>query len=74
MKLGKQTKLTHTVRAVNAEVVPFVDWLGSKRYSKNTVKTYADAIRVFLQFFPDKTLNEIGNDDIVAFNNKIPTN
>lgn len=55
--------------AVATKVGKFVQWLRSRRYSENTVKTYTDAIRVFLQFFSDKALAEIGNDDIISFNN-----
>jgi integrase/recombinase XerD len=52
------------------EIVQFIDWLKSKRYSKSTIKTYSEAIRVFLRFFSEKTLNEIENDDIIVFNNE----
>src|SRR5690606_35002647 len=48
----------------------FVYWLRSKRYSENTIKTYSDALRVFLKFFRSKPINEIGNDDIIYFNNE----
>lgn len=48
----------------------FVLWLRSKRYSESTIKTYSEAIRIFLQFFSEKALNEIGNEDIIVFNNK----
>lgn len=47
----------------------FVCWMRSKRYSESTIKTYTEAIRIFLQFFSAKALNEIGNDDIITFNN-----
>lgn len=48
----------------------FVDWMRSKRYSKNTEKAYTDAITVFLQFVSSKQLYEINNVDIVRFNNE----
>ncbi|MDM1047706.1 site-specific integrase [Sphingobacterium hotanense] len=48
----------------------FVQWLRSKRYSESTIKTYTEAIRIFLKFFSEKPLNEIGNDDITVFNNE----
>lgn len=48
----------------------FIQWLHSKRYSESTIKTYTEAIRIFLQFFSEKALNEIGNDDIIIFNNE----
>lgn len=53
-----------------AQIEKFTQWLRSKRYSENTVKTYTEALRVFLQFFSDRALNTIGNEDIVIFNNE----
>jgi integrase/recombinase XerD len=47
----------------------FRRWLRSKRYSGNTIDTYADALRTFLLFYADKPLTEIGNEDVIAFNN-----
>jgi integrase/recombinase XerD len=41
----------------------------SKRYSKNTVKVYQEALQVFLRFFQDKQVEQITNADIVNFNN-----
>ncbi|MDR2924540.1 MAG: site-specific integrase [Azoarcus sp.] len=50
-------------------VEQFVQWLRSKRYSRNTVKAYADAVVVFLRFVSGKALREIDNRDVVRFNN-----
>ncbi|MBK7693495.1 MAG: phage integrase N-terminal SAM-like domain-containing protein [Saprospiraceae bacterium] len=47
----------------------FSAWLKSKRYSKNTQKTYLDAIGVFLKFMKGKPINEIVLEDIIRFNN-----
>ena len=47
----------------------FERWLKSKRYSANTIKTYKDAIRVFLGFYADRDLKSIVNQDIINFNN-----
>jgi integrase/recombinase XerD len=47
----------------------FIQWLRSKRYSRNTIKVYTEAIGVFLRFVSDKALCEIDNNDIVRFNN-----
>ncbi len=44
-------------------------WLLSKRYSQNTIKTYTEALALFLYFFKDKTVTEITNDDLILFNN-----
>jgi integrase/recombinase XerD len=48
----------------------FALWLQSKRYSKSTLKTYCEAIRIFLEFFREKKLDEIDNFDIIRFNNE----
>lgn len=47
----------------------FNKWLKSKRYSKNTISTYLNAISVFLIFYKDKPLTAIDNNDILLFNN-----
>jgi integrase/recombinase XerD len=46
----------------------FVDYLISKRYSESTVKTYKEALVVFLKFL-NKPAEEVTNDDVVTFNN-----
>ena len=51
------------------QIETFMQWLRSKRYSDSTIKTYREAIRIFLQFFSEKALNEIENEDIIIFNN-----
>jgi integrase/recombinase XerD len=44
-------------------------WMQSKRYSDNTIATYCDALKTFLRYFSDKEINEISNNDVIAFNN-----
>ena len=41
----------------------------SKRYSESTIKTYSEALKTFLQFFAEKPLEHIENQDIIHFNN-----
>lgn len=53
------------IEAVNR----FRRWMFSKRYSDNTIKTYSEALRIFLIFSRDKTIEEIDNQDIIKFNN-----
>lgn len=48
----------------------FVSWMRSRRYSESTVKTYHESIRLFLRYFADKPVEEIGNSDLVSFNNE----
>src|SRR5690606_22858804 len=54
----------------SAQIESFTRWLRSKRYSENTIKTYTEALRVFLQFFSYKELDEIDNEDIITFNDE----
>ena len=48
----------------------FISYLRSKRYSSNTIKTYTEALRTFLRFYPEKSSAEISNADIIRFNNE----
>lgn len=45
-------------------------WLNSKRYSSNTIKTYTDAVRIFLRFMNGKPVGEIEQSDFIHFNNE----
>lgn len=47
----------------------YIRYLKSKRYSENTIKTYSEAIQLFLRYFHSKSIEEISNEDIIAFNN-----
>jgi integrase/recombinase XerD len=48
----------------------FKQWLQSKRYSDNTIKTYVEALKSFLTFFNNKSVFEITNDDVILYNNE----
>ncbi len=48
----------------------FEQWLRSRRYSDNTVKVYADALKSFLLFFNAKPVVEIRAEDVVSYNNE----
>jgi integrase/recombinase XerD len=50
------------------ELTQFVEYMYQKRYSENTIKTYREALRVFLQFIEDKSISEINNADLERFN------
>lgn len=52
------------------QIEKFKQWLISKRYSSNTIKTYTEALRSFLTFFNQKTSNEISNEDLIIYNNE----
>lgn len=42
--------------------------LKSRRYSNSTIKTYTEAIKVFLKYFEDRDPAEISNKDFILFN------
>ena len=46
----------------------FQKWLFSKRYSPSTIKTYLNAIQIFLSVHAAKLPEEITSDDFVRFN------
>ncbi|WP_236025498.1 tyrosine-type recombinase/integrase [Flavobacterium geliluteum] len=50
------------------QIQKFNDWLISRRYSPNTIKTYTDALKSFLIFFKEKQITEINNDDVIFYN------
>lgn len=52
-----------------AQILKFVQFLSSRRYSQNTIKTYKDALRSFFVFFRKKNIAEITNDDAIFYNN-----
>ena len=47
----------------------YIQWLRSKRYSESTIKTYSEALKLFLKYFNDKPIKEITNEDVILFNN-----
>lgn len=58
--------VTHEVYTALGE---YARYLRSKRYSENTIKTYSEALLVFLRYFSSKKIEEIENDDLIQFNN-----
>jgi integrase/recombinase XerD len=49
------------------QIESFKKYLNTKRYSPNTIKTYTEALQVFLTFFNDKEVSKINNQDVVNF-------
>lgn len=54
---------------VLSQIMAFKQYLKSKRYSENTIKTYSEALRSFLVFFEPKPASEITNNDVIYYNN-----
>ncbi|NHM07976.1 tyrosine-type recombinase/integrase [Flavobacterium sp. CYK-4] len=68
-KIEAEPKKIHTIENLE-QVRKFRNWLQSKRYSPNTIKTYTEALTCFLYFFKNKKVEEITNDDLIVFNNE----
>jgi len=49
-------------------IIRFEKWLLSKRYSKSTMKTYCDALRVFFTFHKTISIQHITMQHIIQFN------
>lgn len=62
-------ELNHSPIKKRQENIAFVRWLTSRHYSKNTIKTYTEALNNFLSYF-DKPVSEITNDDLILYNNE----
>jgi integrase/recombinase XerD len=52
------------------QITKFIQWLSSKRYSPNTIKTYSEALKSFLIFYKAKAIAEISNEDVIIYNNE----
>ena len=52
------------------KIKQFKYWLQSKRYAESTIGTYVDSIQTFLRYYETKSMTEITNDDLIAFNNQ----
>lgn len=53
---------------MNQHIQAFKSYLRYRRYSENTIKTYADALEIFFRFFPNRKLESFTNEDILYFN------
>jgi integrase/recombinase XerD len=65
----KQPIMSELTAEMRDQVAVFIRHLKSKRYSESTIKTYSDAIKMFLRYFASKSAEEITNEDMVIFNN-----
>ncbi|MFM8490715.1 MAG: site-specific tyrosine recombinase/integron integrase [Candidatus Methylopumilus sp.] len=49
-------------------ILSFKNYLNYRRYSQNTIKTYADALEVFFRFYKDQAPESLNVEDIINFN------
>lgn len=73
-KKNKAQKGAESLGSLNSvqeeKLKKFRDWMLSRRYSENTIDTYAEALSVFLRYFRDKRVEEISNEDLIRFNTR----
>lgn len=49
-------------------VEKFKQYMKQHRYSENTIKSYADCLAFFFRFHSDKSIDELGVEDLIEFN------
>jgi integrase/recombinase XerD len=64
-----ESKLTELGEEQKVQLLHFENYLRSKRYSPNTIKTYSDSLRTFFRFCSEKPIDELDTDDVIRFNN-----
>ena len=64
--------LSHSLPSTESieQIKKYIQWLSSKRYSSNTIKTYSEALKSFLVFYREKTIADITNEDLITYNNE----
>lgn len=50
------------------KIEKFKNYLEVRRYGDSTVKSYTEAIKVFLRYFREREISEITNEDCIEFN------
>lgn len=45
-------------------------YMRSKRFSENTINSYTNALKVFLNFYSDKNIQELSEDHLIRFDNE----
>jgi integrase/recombinase XerD len=51
------------------KLLEYERFLKSKRFAESTIKTYVGSMQIFLNYFKDKPMSQLSNQDIIAFNN-----
>jgi integrase/recombinase XerD len=70
---GRQLPLSVSadhVTLIDSKIDKMVQWMTSRRYSKNTIQTYSEAVRTLLKFLKDIPPEEITHEDLIRFNNE----
>ena len=53
---------------IEQHLISFKNYMNFRRYSQNTIKTYADALEVFFRFYKDQAPESLNMEDIINFN------
>ncbi len=53
---------------IEQHLITFKNYMNFRRYSQNTIKTYADALEVFFRFYKDQAPESLNIEDIINFN------
>ena len=66
----EQKKATNVIaNDGNAELLErFSDYMKEMRYSKSTINSYVECLRIFFNFYPSKHYPDIDNNDVALFN------
>lgn len=68
---AKKIPLTGEIsQDISEKIEKLKQWMKSKRYSDNTIKTYTESLRTFFRFLHCKKAEDIENADIIRFNNE----
>jgi integrase/recombinase XerD len=62
-------KLADSNDEIKRQINSLRQWMQSKRYGSSTVETYCDCLTTFFRYYAHKSVAEINNDDLIAFNN-----
>lgn len=68
-KESVQTQAIELCESKKVKIREFEKWMLTRRYSKSTIKTYTEALQLFLKYYHTKSIHEISHTDVVDFNN-----
>lgn len=66
-KEEKPEPLQSLTPEIARQVEQFKKWMEHKRYSSQTIKTYVDALNIFLKYIQPPSVHDIKNEDVVLF-------
>ena len=66
----KKPTLVSLTEDSNNMVIDFRNYLRQIRYSESTIKTYSDALTLFIRFNENKELDKITKEDVEKFNSE----